>query len=163
MEFLIKIAIHFSYFFFVHFPFCITRTYYKFSQRTSFLILCNWRGRLGCFVGVRKCFPFVFVTIKQIASALLHYLVLCLQVSYCQSNCYIMIFILEKNNYIRTFSWFSCYIFRNAVLIMHGRRQECKWPLLCWVSCAYSSANPNENVMIVSSFLSSASRFQIFI
>ncbi|XP_052884799.1 uncharacterized protein LOC128293197 isoform X2 [Gossypium arboreum] len=37
---------------------------------------------------------------------------------------------------------------RNVVRILHGRRQECKWAILCGVSCTYSSANPNENVLI---------------
>ncbi|KAG8493884.1 hypothetical protein CXB51_011348 [Gossypium anomalum] len=36
---------------------------------------------------------------------------------------------------------------RNIVRILHGRRQGCKWAILCGVSCTYSSANPNENVL----------------
>ncbi|KAG8493879.1 hypothetical protein CXB51_011324 [Gossypium anomalum] len=36
----------------------------------------------------------------------------------------------------------------NVVCILDGRRQECKWAILCGVSCTYSSANPNENVSI---------------
>ncbi|MBA0746043.1 hypothetical protein Gogos_008591, partial [Gossypium gossypioides] len=41
-----------------------------------------------------------------------------------------------------------CSYLRNGVRILHGRRQECKWAILCGVSCTYSSANPNENVLI---------------
>lgn len=102
------------------------------------------------FAGVQNCLPFAFfasnfLIVREIA---------------------VTIFIVEIKTYIiiiMTFSWFRCYIFRNYVLLMHGRRQERKWPLLCRVSCTYSSANPNENVIIVPSFLSSARRFEIFI
>ncbi|KAH1065227.1 hypothetical protein J1N35_030214 [Gossypium stocksii] len=37
---------------------------------------------------------------------------------------------------------------KNGVRILHGRRQECKWAILYGVSCTYSSASPNENVLI---------------